>query len=105
MDAVLLFVKAGEFIFFIHPCCFLVARIRAEFTQILTLDALHQHVVALFHGKKKILKYFVNEIIIGVLNGGGREFHNELFNQCSRHVLDQKVVCVAACKVDVKKQG
>ena len=55
--------------------------------------------------KEEVLEDFVNVIPIGVLDNRASKVHNEPVNECSGDILNQIVVRMPTCKIDIEEQG
>jgi len=97
-DAVLRPVDFVQFLFGVDPRGFLISGVGPDLAQILALDPLKQHVVALFFPEEQVFVYFEYVIADHVLQDCACEFHDHLADRRPCHVLQEKVVDMAARK-------
>ena len=58
----------------------------------LFLSGFRHHVVALFSRQKQVLECLVDVIANSFIQNGGRKLYNKFFHECSRDVLDNKLL-------------
>ena len=107
VDAILGAVDTIQLVFLVHPACLLVASVRADLVQIITLNALAKHVFPLILREEEVLEGLVDVVRVRVLHRGGGKLDRELVDQGPGHVLHQIVVGVRAggFEVDVEHEG